>query len=234
MKVLIVDDHALVRSGIASLLMANDIEVVGEASSGLEAIDKALRLRPDIVLMDIKMPGCDGLDATRRIKAKMPQVKIVVVTAFDDDDDLFEAIKSGAVGYILKNAQAEEFINLLSRVMREEVVVSPWIASKIVEELFRNPERLETKLTGDNLTAKEEEVFRAAAGGASNKEIASALNITDNTVKYHLRNIMGKLHVKNRAQMALQAVKRGIEPDHHDEQGELIHLKSATFQSGCH
>jgi DNA-binding NarL/FixJ family response regulator len=217
LRVLIVDDHALVRRGIASLLVASDIEVVGEASNGLEAVEKARRLKPDIVLMDVKMPGCNGLQATRLIKAEMPQVKVVMVTAFDDDDDLFEAMKSGAAGYILKNVKAEEFVNLLSSVMRGEVAVSPWIASKIVEELFRNPDRLGAKHMDNDLTSKEEEVLRLVAGGATNKEIAYSLNISDNTVKYHLRNIMEKLRVRNRAQMAVYAAKRGIEPSHPSE-----------------
>jgi len=217
MRILIVDDHALVRSGIASLLTANDIDVVGEAGNGLEAVEKARLLKPDIILMDIKMPGCNGLEATRLIKAEMPQAKIVMVTAFDDDDDLFEAMKIGAAGYILKNVKAEEFINLLSSVMRGEVAVSPWIASKMVEELFRNPGRLEAKHVKSDLTIKEEEVLRLVAGGSTNKEIASSLHISDNTVKYHLRNIMEKLHFKNRAQMAVYATKRGLEPEQSNE-----------------
>jgi len=217
LRVLIVDDHALVRSGFASLLMANDIEVVGEASDGLEAVEMTRHLRPDIVLMDIKMPGCDGLQATKIIKAEIPQAKIVMVTAFDDDEDLFEAIKSGAAGYVIKNVKAEEFVNLLSSVMREEVVVSPWIASKIAEELFRNPGRLTSKHMDGDLTKKEEEVLRLVAGGATNKEIASSLNITDNTVKYHLRNIMEKLHVRNRAQIAAYAAKRKRKTDFPNE-----------------
>lgn len=207
LRVLIADDHALVRSGFASLLMVNDIEVVGEACNGLEAVDMTLSLKPDIVLMDIKMPDCSGLEATRLIKAKMPQAKIVMVTAFDDDDDLFEAMKSGASGYVLKNVKAEDFIDLLSSVMNGEVVVSPWIASKIVEELFRNAGRLRAKHTGHNLTVKEEEVLRLVAQGATNKEIASSLYISENTVKFHIRNIMEKLHFKNRAQMAVYGAR---------------------------
>ncbi|MFC1955872.1 response regulator [Chloroflexota bacterium] len=213
MRVLIVDDHALMRSGIASLLRANDIEVVGEASNGLEAVEKTVSLRPDIVLMDIMMPGCNGLQATKLIKAEMPQVKIVMVTAFDDDEDLFKAIKNGAVGYILKNIKAEEFIELLSSVMRGEVGVSPWIASKIVKELFRDPGKLGAKHADSDLTTKEEEVLKLISSGSTNKDIASSLNISENTVKYHLRNIMEKLHFKNRSQMAVYAVKKGIEPD---------------------
>jgi DNA-binding NarL/FixJ family response regulator len=217
LRVLIVDDHALVRGGIASLLRANDIEVVGEAGDGFEAVKKNRLLKPDIILMDVKMPGCNGLEATRLIKAEMPDAKIVMVTAFDDDEDLFEAVKNGAAGYILKNVKAEEFINLLQSVMKGEVAVSPWTASKIVEELFRNPGRLGAKHTETDLTTKEEEVLKLVAVGSTNKEIASSLNISENTVKYHLRNIMEKLHIKNRAQMAVYATKRGIEPEKPDE-----------------
>ena len=220
MKILIVDDHALVRSGIASLLMANDIEVVGEASNGLEAVEKNRLLRPDIILMDIKMPGCNGLEATRLIKQEMPEAKIVMVTAFDDDEDLFEAMKNGAVGYILKNVKAKDFLNLLSSVMNGEVAVSPWIASKIVKELFRNPSRLRVKPAESDLTGKEEEVLRLIAGGSTNKEIASTLRISENTVKYHLRNIMEKLHFKNRSQMAVYATKRGIELGQSNQKAE--------------
>jgi DNA-binding NarL/FixJ family response regulator len=216
---LIVDDHALVRSGIASLLSVNDIEVVGQAGNGLEAIEKTRRLKPDIVLMDIKMPGCNGLQATQLIKAEMPQTKIVIVTAFDDDEDVFEAMKNGAVGYILKNIDADEFINLLSNVMRGEVAVSPWIASKIVDDFFHNRGTLKASHDEHDLTPKEEEVLRLVSTGATNKEIASSLDISDNTVKYHLRNIMEKLHFKNRSQIAAYAAKRGIEPDRHSENG---------------
>jgi DNA-binding NarL/FixJ family response regulator len=219
MRVLIVDDHVLVRRGITSLLRENDIEVVGEAASGLEAVDKAVSLKPDIVLMDIKMPGCNGLQATKLIKVEMPEAKIVMLTAFDDDEDLFEAIKSGAVGYLLKNVKAEEFIELLSTVMKGEVAVSPWIASKIVKEFFRSAGRLEAKRADDDLTSKEEEVLSLVAGGGTNKEIASLLNISEYTVKYHLRNIMEKLHFKNRAQVAIYATKRGLEPDHVKKEG---------------
>ncbi len=211
MKVLLADDHALVRSGIASLLLANDIEVVGEAGDGNEAIEKTFTLRPDIVLMDVKMPRCNGLQATSAIKEKMPDVKIVMVTAFDDDDDLFQAMKNGASGYVLKNVRAEELVVLLNSVMGGEVAVSPWIASKVAEELFRNPGRLmdRGKDKDSYLTSKEEEVLQLVAGGATNKEISSSLHITDNTVKYHLRNIMEKLNFKNRAQIAAYADKRG-------------------------
>ena len=189
------------------MLKVNDIEVVGEACNGFEAVDMTLSLKPDIVLMDIKMPDCSGLEATRIIKSKMPQAKVVMVTAFDDDDNLFEAMKSGASGYVLKNVKAEDFINLLSSVMNGEVVVSPWIASKIIEELFHNAGRLRAKLKGHNLTEKEEEVLRLVAQGATNKEIAFSLYISENTVKFHIRNIMEKLNLKNRAQIAVYGAR---------------------------
>ena len=217
MRVLIVDDHALFRSGLASLLTANSIEVVGEASNGLEGVEKTRRLKPDLVLMDVKMAGLSGIQATRLINAEMPHTKIVMVTAFDDDEDLFEAMKSGAAGYILKNMEAEKFVNLLSSVMDGEVVVSPWIADKIVKESFRQPGRRGSSEFVNDLTNKEAKVIKLVANGASNKEIASSLNISDNTVKYHLRNIMEKLQVRNRAQMAVYAVRKGIVPDRDDE-----------------
>ena len=207
MRVLIADDHALVRSGFASLLMVNDIDVVGEACNGLEAVDMTLSLKPDIVLMDIKMPDCSGLEATRLIKEKMPQVKVVMVTAFDDDDDLFEAMKSGASGYVLKNVKAEDFIDLLSSVMDGDVVVSPLIASKIIDESFRNAGRLRVKKRNHKLTVKEEEVLKLVAQGSTNKEIAFKLYISENTVKFHIRNIMEKLHFKNRAQIAVYGAR---------------------------
>jgi DNA-binding NarL/FixJ family response regulator len=217
LRVLIVDDHALFRSGLASLLTANSIEVVGEASNGLEGVEKTRRLKPDLVLMDVKMAGLSGIQATRLINAEMPHTKIVMVTAFDDDEDLFEAMKSGAAGYILKNMEAEKFVNLLSSVMDGEVVVSPWIADKIVKESFRQPGRRGSSKFVNDLTNKEAKVIKLVANGASNKEIATSLNISDNTVKYHLRNIMEKLQVRNRAQMAVYAVRKGIVPDRDDE-----------------
>jgi len=213
MRVFIVDDHALFRSGLASLLAANSIEVVGEASNGLEAIEKIRKVKPDIVLMDVKMTGFNGIQATRIIKAEMPEIKIVMVTAFDDDEDLFEAMKSGASGYILKNIEAGNFVKLLSSIMEGDVAVSPWVADKIVKELFRQPGRLESSQHLNDLTNKEAEVLKLVANGATNKEIASSLHISDNTVKYHLRNIMEKLHVKNRAQMAVRALSEGIVSD---------------------
>jgi DNA-binding NarL/FixJ family response regulator len=207
-RVLVVDDHALVRSGIASLLTANDIEVVGEASNGLEALEKTRQLKPDIVLMDVKMPVCNGLQATQLIKMEAPDTRIVMVTAFDDDEDLFGAMKNGAAGYILKNEKSEVFINLLYSVMKGEVAISPWIASKIAKEIFHKHGIMGLKHSESDLTSKEEEVLKLVADGATNKQIALSLCVTENTVKFHLRNITEKLQIKNRSQMAVYAAKR--------------------------
>ena len=211
MRVLLVDDHALVRNGIASLLVARNIEVVGEASDGLEALHKARELNPDIILMDIKMPRCNGLEATRLIKAEMPQVKIIILTVSDDDEDLFEAIKSGAEGYLSKNIKAEEFYSLLSGVAKGEAAMSPLLAAKIIEEFARQASTKAGSTQSASVpTDREKDVLSLVATGASNKEIASTLMITENTVKYHLRHIMEKLQLKNRAQVAAYAVSKGI------------------------
>ncbi len=210
MRVLIVDDQALVRDGIASLLTAHNIEVVGEASDGTEALLKARELNPDIILMDIKMPRCNGLEATRLIKAEMPHLKIITLTVSEDDEDLFTAIKNGAEGYLLKNIKAEEFCSLLSGVARGEAAISPLLAAKIIEEFAREGG---VKTGSASVpTNREIDILSLVATGTSNKEIASTLMITENTVKYHLRNIMEKLRLKNRAQLAAYAVSKGIVP----------------------
>lgn len=217
MRVLLVDDHTLVRNGIASLLAANNIEVVGEASDGLEAVEKTRQLKPDIVLMDIKMPRYNGLEATRLIKAEMPQTKIVILTVSDDDEDLFEAIKSGAEGYLLKNIKAREFLALLSGVVKGEAAISPLLATKIIEEFSRQMKEAVAPPSVSELTEREIDVLKLVTGGAINKEIAATLYVTENTVKYHLRNIMEKLHLRNRAQVAAYAVSKGIIPHTSEE-----------------
>jgi DNA-binding NarL/FixJ family response regulator len=217
MRVLLVDDHTLVRNGIASLLTANGIEVAGEASDGQEALEKTRQLKPDIVLMDIKMPRYNGLEATRLIKAEMPQVKIVILTVSDDDEDLFEAIKSGAEGYLLKNIKAKEFLARLSGVAKGEAAISPLLATKIIEEFSRQMKEAVAPPSVSELTEREIDVLKLVTDGALNKEIATTLYITENTVKYHLRNIMEKLHLRNRAQVAAYAVSKGIIPHASEE-----------------
>ncbi|MDR7517198.1 MAG: response regulator transcription factor [Armatimonadota bacterium] len=212
-RVLLADDHALFRDGIRSLLEARGVEVVGEAADGREAVEAALRLRPDVVLMDVAMPGVDGLEATRAIKAHLPDTKVVMLTVSDDDRTLFEALRSGAHGYLLKNLQAEEFFDLLAGIDRGEAPLSPSLAGRILDE-FRRGKRPAERPGPDELTDKEMEVLRAVSLGASNREIAARLRISENTVKYHIKNILDKLHLRNRAEVVAYAARRGwIRPD---------------------
>ncbi len=212
MRVLLVDDHALFRKGLASLIgPLEDMEVVGEAGDGREALERARELMPDLILMDIQMPGWDGLKATQLIKEEMPYVKIVMLTISDEDKDLFEAIKSGAQGYLLKNIEPEELFELLRGVYRGEAPISGLTAARILDEFARLAEK-ETwvPIAGNNLTPREKEVLQLVAQGATNKEIASQLFIAENTVKNHLRNILAKLHVQNRVQAAAYARREGL------------------------
>lgn len=210
MRVLLVDDHALFRDGIRSLLEARGVQVVGEAGDGQEAIDAAARLRPDVILMDITMPRMDGLEATRLIKARMPEIKIVMLTVSDEDHSLFEAIKSGAQGYLLKNLQADEFFELLTGIERSEAPISRGLAGRILEEFAGR--RAAAPALQDELTEREQEVLRAVSGGASNREIAAALHISENTVKFHMKNILDKLHLRNRSEVVAYAARHGRMP----------------------
>lgn len=210
MRVLLVDDHALFRAGTASLLHAWDIEVVGQASDGLEALDQARRLSPDLILMDIKMPGLNGLEATRLIKTEMPDVKIVMVTVSLEEDDLFEAIKSGAEGYLLKNMSEQEFAATLNGVAVGEPALSPGLAAKILLEFARTSKESEEAEPSDDLTEREHDVLKLVADGATNKEIAAGLYISLNTVNFHMKNIFAKLHLKNRAQAVAYAFQSGL------------------------
>ncbi|MFQ6057297.1 MAG: response regulator [Anaerolineae bacterium] len=212
MRVLLVDDHILFRKGLASLLAAQeDFEVVGEAGDGLEALERARELMPDLILMDITMPVCDGREATRLIMEEMPYVKIVMLTVSDDDRDLFEAIKAGAQGYLLKKLEPEELFEMLRGVSRGEAPISRLMASKILREFSRQT-RLQPRggEPGSALTDREREVLQLVTEGLSNAEIAEALYITENTVKNHLRNILAKLHLENRVQAAVYAVRKGL------------------------
>ncbi len=209
MRVLLADDHALFRAGIASLLRAWSVEVVGQASDGNDALEQTRRLRPDLVLMDITMPGRSGLEATRLIKAERPETKIVMVTVSDDNDDLFEAIKSGADGYLLKDMSEEELSRTLAAVAAGESALSPALAARIIDEFARAGRAKGEKQAGV-LTPRESDVLRLVSSGATNKEIAAALDVTENTVNFHVKNILAKLRLKNRAQAAVYAVTSGL------------------------
>ena len=213
LRVLLADDHPLFRDGLKSLLEARGIDVVGEASNGREAVTRAARLRPDVVLMDLNMPEMNGLDATRLISAEHPDIKVVVLTASEDDADLFEAIKSGAQGYLFKNLASDELFRLLEGVARGEPALTPNLARKLLREFARpHGTAARTDVEGPGaLTEREREVLDLLVQGiTSNRELAERLVVSENTVKYHLRNILDKLHVQNRAQVVAYAVRHGM------------------------
>jgi DNA-binding NarL/FixJ family response regulator len=214
-RVLVVDDHILFRRGVQAVLAArSDIEVVGEASDGLEAVALARETMPDVILMDITMPGCNGLEATRRIKAEMPYVKVFMLTVSEDSEDLFEAIKSGAQGYLTKDLKAQQLFDALEGVARGEAAFSGAIAAKILREFERTVRGTRQDLGAtEALTEREREVLQLVAQGKSNLEIAQALVISESTVKNHLRNILGKLHLRNRIEAAVYAVRQGLVED---------------------
>jgi DNA-binding NarL/FixJ family response regulator len=208
-KLLIVDDHALVRKGIATLLADEElVEVIGEAGNGYEALETARELMPDVILMDINMPRCNGIEATKLIKKELPYIKIVMLTVYEDEQYLFEAIKSGAQGYLLKNLDPENLVTSIFELLKGEAPISPSMATKIMNEYVQLT-RQEPKATND-LTKRELEVLEMLSHGLTNKEIAAKLTISENTVRNHIRNIFDKLHLENRVQAAAYALQQGI------------------------
>jgi DNA-binding NarL/FixJ family response regulator len=215
MRVLLADDHALFRDGLRSLLEARGVEVVGEAKNGREAVELARRFRPDVVLMDLSMPELNGLAATRLILADWPEARVVILTASEEDADLFEAIKSGAQGYLFKNVPSDDLFRLLEGVARGEPALTPALARKLLGEFARPapaaPARPNAVQGYQALTEREREVLDLLVQGiTSNRELAERLVVSENTVKYHLRNILDKLHVQNRAQVVAYAVRHGM------------------------
>ena len=212
LRIMLVDDHVLFRKGLASLLNSQaNIKVIGEASNGFEAIDAAKILRPDLIMMDINMPKCDGLEATRKIKQFLPDTKIVMLTASDDDQYLFEAIKIGAQGYLLKDLELYQLLDLLESISKGEAILSSTMATKIFNEFSREIRSgKSTEESVEELTEREKTILNYVAQGLMNKEIADTLAISENTVKIHLRNILEKLQLKNRIQAAVYAVKKGL------------------------
>jgi DNA-binding NarL/FixJ family response regulator len=207
------DDHDLFREGLAGIIDGQeDMVVVGQASDGIEAIVKTHELRPDLILMDIQMPGCDGLEATRQIKREAPETTIVMLTVRDEDEKLFEALKLGAQGYLLKNIRSAEMLPMLRGALRGEAAISPALAGRILEE-FRRLSRLvpaEEEAKEAALTKREQEVLSLAASGAADKEIAESLSVSLNTVKTHMRNILAKLQVNGRREAARIARSKGL------------------------
>ena len=207
-RILIVDDHTIVRKGIRALLgEIPDIEVVGEAADGQEAIVQADRLHPDVILMDLAMPRMDGIEATRQIKARQPESRILVMTSFATDEKVLPAIKAGARGYLLKESAPEDLVQGIRQMQRGESSLHPVIARKVLQEISSPSDRPPTP---EPLTEREVQVLLLVAQGLSNQEIAEKLNITAATVRTHVSNIMGKLYLANRVQAALYALREGL------------------------
>jgi DNA-binding NarL/FixJ family response regulator len=214
LRILLADDHTLFRQGVQAILSSRpDFVVVGSARDGLEAIDLARKTMPDVILMDVEMPRCNGVEATRQIKRELPHVQIVMLTVVEDDATVFEAIKSGAQGYLLKDLEAYQLFDMIESLRLGGAPLSSRIAAKVLVE-FTHPEAgaAQTNPT-EELSEREREVLVLLADGHSNREIATMLSVTENTIKTHIANIMAKLHLQNRIQAAVYAVRQGLAND---------------------
>jgi DNA-binding NarL/FixJ family response regulator len=212
-RILIVDDQSLFREGLHTLLsVQGGFDVVGEAANGEEALRQSATLHPDVVLMDVRMPILDGVSATRRLRAMLPSCHVIVLTTFDDDEYVFDALRAGAIGYLLKDVQSEKLYEAIRSASRGESFLQPAVAAKVVAEFARladKPSR-HLQIIADPLSEREKEILILVAGGASNREIASRLVIAEGTVKNHVTNILGKLGVTDRTQAALRAHEIGL------------------------
>jgi DNA-binding NarL/FixJ family response regulator len=211
-RILLVDDQALFREGLRTLLsIKNDIEVVGEAANGEEALRLAAMHRPDIILMDLRMPVMDGVTATKRLKAILPDCSVIVLTTFDDDEFVFDGLRAGAMGFLLKDVSSEKLFEAINAASRGEYFLLPSITAKVLAEFSRLPQSKppENELI-DQLSVRESEIMSLVATGASNREIAQNLVIAEGTVKNHLTNILSKLGAKDRLQAIIKAKEFGI------------------------
>jgi len=212
-RVLIADDHQVVREGLSAILKTKeDVEVVGVAKDGVEAVEKARQLLPDVVLMDISMPRMNGVEATREIRRENPHIGVVVLTMYAEEEYIFDLVKAGATGYLLKDADSAQIVKAIRAISEGESLIHPSVASKILSEFSllaegkgRKPGRLEHDLTDREIT-----VLKWVAEGKTNKEIANALDLSEKTVKNHVRNIFHKLHVYDRTQAAIHAIRKGL------------------------
>jgi two-component system NarL family response regulator len=224
MRVLVVDDHRLMSEGVSNLLAAHGIEVLGVASDGVEAITLMQELNPDVILMDIRMPRCDGLAATRQIKALRPEIKILMLTTSAEDQDLFEAVKSGASGYLLKSISGNAFIEALRGLEQGTPPFSPGLASRLLSEFAKlsgtgeglsgfagRPKDREGQTNG--LTERQTEVLRLVAQGLTYREVGERLSLSERTVRFHMTEIMSRLHLQNRNQVLAYAGKLGLRSD---------------------
>ena len=210
-KILIVDDHTVVRDGLSVMLGRQpDLAVVGEADNGLTAVERARELRPDVILMDLRMPELDGVEAMRRIREEDPEARFIVLTTFDSDEYIFDAIDAGAKGYLLKDASRDELFRAVRTVHRGESLIEPGVAAKVLDRLAQLSRRGSRPDPAQILSEREAEVLQHMASGAANKEIAESLSISESTVKTHVTNIFQKLDVNHRTEAVTQALQRGI------------------------
>lgn len=210
-RVLLADDHAIMREGLRMLLSAQaDIDVVGEAADGNEAVEMTARLKPDIVLMDLDMPGVDGLKATLQIKQKHPEVQVLALTVHDSDDYFFQVLAAGASGYVLKGAGSSELIAALKAVRQGDVYLLPSLTKRLVKDYLRRVRSGEESRSFGRLTDREQQVLRLVAAGYTNQEIAAELTISPSTVQTHCANIMEKLGLHSRAALMHYAYRRGL------------------------
>ncbi|MBP7072753.1 MAG: response regulator transcription factor [Clostridia bacterium] len=208
MRLMLVDDHLIFLEGLQYLLGTYGIEIAGTAGNGREALEKARALKPDIILMDIKMPGLSGLDALKLIKAEMPDIKVVMLTTSEEDEDLFNAVKCGASGYLLKNTNAKELVGILSDIEKGEASFHPELAAKLLKE-FRSRDTEKT-MQNEELTMRQLEVLELVAKGIIYKEVGEKLGLSERTVKYHMGKILEQLHLANRAQVIAYAARIGL------------------------
>lgn len=208
-KILIADDHPVVREGLIAMIRREpDFMVVGEATNGLEAVNKAKELKPDVILMDLRMPEMDGVEAIRQVSVAEPNTKFIILTTYSDDEYIFRGIEVGARAYLLKDAPREDLFKAIRAVHRGESLIQPVVASKVLDRFAELSRRAQAPT--DALSEREIEVLRLMAKGDANKEIAAQLHITDSTVKTHISNIFQKLNAKDRTEAVMQAVKKGI------------------------
>jgi len=213
-KVLLADDQALFREGLDTLLSVHkDIEIVGQASNGQEAIDLALKLRPDVILMDMQMPILNGIGATRRLKQSLPECRVIMLTTFNDDETIFDALRAGAVGYLLKDVGSAQLAESIRATSRGESILDPSVAAKVVQEFSRVSSMVpatNSEVLPEPLSEREIEVLKLVMSGLSNREIAVKLFISPGTAKTHIHNLCGKLGVRNRTEAAMRARELGL------------------------
>jgi len=209
-KILIADDHPVVREGLITMIKREaDFQVIGEAANGIEAVTKAKELKPDIILMDLRMPELDGVEAIRQISSTEPSIKYIILTTYSDDEYIFKGIEVGARAYLLKDAPRDDLFKAIRAVNRGESLIQPVVASKVLDR-FAELSRQAQSAPPDVLSERELEVLKLMAKGDANKEIAAQLNITDSTVKTHISNIFQKLGAKDRTEAVMQGVRRGM------------------------